>query len=96
MMNNNERIVFLDYLRVIACFMVMIVHACEQFYFGADGGLLFASSGDAFWTTWIDSAVRPCVPLFVIASSYLLFPVTRPTGEFFRRRLTRVAVPFAL
>ena len=92
----SGRIVFLDYLRVIACMMVMVVHACECFYFGADGGLHYDSAGDAFWATWIDSAVRACVPLFVIASSYLLFPVTRPTGEFFRRRLVRVVVPFVI
>ena len=95
-MEDNNRIVFLDYLRVIACFMVMVVHACECFYFGADGGLHYDSAGDAFWATWIDSAVRACVPLFVIASSYLLFPVTKPTGEFFKRRLVRVVVPFVI
>ena len=91
-----KRIAFLDCLRVFACLMVMFVHACEQFYFGDDGGLFFASKGDAFWVTLIDSACRASVPLFVIASSYLLFPLTKPTGEFFRRRFVRVVVPFAV
>jgi len=95
-MNDAKRIVFLDYLRVFACLMVMFVHACEQFYFGADGGFLIKTADDGFWVTAIDSACRASVPLFVLASSYLLFPVTRPTGEFFRRRLVRVAVPFVL
>ena len=27
-----KRIVFLDYLRVFACFLVMVVHASENFY----------------------------------------------------------------
>ena len=76
--------------------MVMFVHACEQFYFGADGGLYFASKGDAFWVTAIDSACRAAVPLFVMASSYLLFPLTKPTGAFFARRFTRVVIPFVL
>ena len=31
-----ERIVFLDYVRVFACFLVMVVHASENFY-GAEG-----------------------------------------------------------
>lgn len=93
---SSERVVFLDYLRVAACFMVMVMHACEQYYFGADGGLSIASRRDAFWVTLLDSAVRAAVPLFVIASSYLLFPVTRPTGEFFCRRARRVLLPFAL
>ena len=91
-----QRIVFLDYLRVFACLMVMLVHACEQYYFNAEGCLHFASKGDAFWVSAIDSACRASVPLFVMASSYLLFPLTRPTGEFFRRRLARVVVPFVV
>ncbi len=93
--NQAGRIVFLDYLRVIACLMVMVVHACEPFYLGGEGTFIF-SRWEAAWATAIDSAVRACVPLFVMASAYLLFPVTRPTGEFFRRRLVRVAVPFAI
>ena len=28
----KERIAFVDYIRVIACLLVMIVHASEQFY----------------------------------------------------------------
>lgn len=27
-----KRIVFLDYVRVFACFLVMVVHASENFY----------------------------------------------------------------
>ena len=28
----GKRIVFLDYMRVIACFMVIMVHSCEFFF----------------------------------------------------------------
>ena len=31
------RIVFLDYLRFIACFMVILVHCIEPFYLGGEG-----------------------------------------------------------
>lgn len=93
---NDKRIVFLDYLRVIAIFMVMVVHCCEQFYFNGDGDFHIASAGDAFWVTFFDSAVRSCVPLFVMASAYLLFPVTKPTAAFLPRRILRVFVPFAV
>ena len=44
---SNNRVVFLDYLRVIAIFMVMLVHVCECYYFGPDGGFLIESKGDA-------------------------------------------------
>ena len=27
-----NRVVFLDYVRVFACFLVMVVHASENFY----------------------------------------------------------------
>ena len=36
MNSKNERIVFIDYIRVVACFLVMLVHASENFY-GASG-----------------------------------------------------------
>ncbi|MDE6086205.1 MAG: acyltransferase, partial [Muribaculaceae bacterium] len=31
-----KRIVFLDYVRVVSCFLVMLVHASENYY-GAPG-----------------------------------------------------------
>lgn len=30
----EQRIVFIDYFRIIACFLVMLVHASESFYAG--------------------------------------------------------------
>ena len=93
MHGQSQRIVFLDYLRVVACFMVILVHACEPFYL--DGvGTYIANANDAFWVTAIDSALRCAVPLFVMTSSYLLFPVQGSTSDFFRRRLTKIVVPF--
>ena len=32
----EQRIVFIDYIRVIACFLVMLVHASENFYAADD------------------------------------------------------------
>ena len=95
-MQEQKRIVFLDYLRVIACFMVMVIHSCEPFYLGGEAPnvTFIANRGDAFWIAFVESICRVCVPLFVMASSYLLFPLTKPTGAFFRRRLGRIVVPF--
>jgi len=94
----KDRIPFLDWLRVVACFMVMAIHAAENFYLGGESPnvTLIASRTDAMWVTLTECICRVCVPLFVIASSYLLFPVSRPAGEFFKRRLARVFVPFAV
>ena len=76
--------------------MVMAIHAAENFYLGGEAPnvTFIASRGDAAWVALTESVCRVCVPLFVIASSYLLFPVSRPAGAFFKRRLARVVVPF--
>lgn len=96
MVMDEKRIVFLDWLRVIACFLVMLVHACEAFYFNDAGETCFRSLSDARWACGLDSPCRAAVPLFVMTSSFLLFPLRRSTGEFFRRRLVRVLVPFLI
>lgn len=88
----ESRIVFLDWLRVIACFMVMLVHSIEPFYLD-DAGTYIATLSDGFWCTVLNSPLRSAVPLFVIASSYLLFPLRQPTVQFFRRRIRRVLLP---
>lgn len=93
---SNNRVVFLDYLRLAACFMVMIIHAVEPFYFDGEMNLHIATRSDAIWVSLIDSAARACVPLFVMTSCYLLFPLKVPTRDFFRRRATRILVPFIL
>ena len=91
----KERVVWIDWLRIVACLFVIMTHCCECFYFG-DGGAQILTKTDAIWVTLLNTFTRACVPLFVIASSYLQFPVHYPTGEFFRRRLVRVLVPFAI
>lgn len=91
----NDREVWVDWMRVLACFMVMVVHSTEPFYLGGDGGQILTRA-DMWWSAAFDSMVRMCVPLFIIASSYLQFPLRYSTGEFFKRRAVRVLVPFAL
>ena len=90
-----EREIWLDWMRVAACLMVMVVHATEPFYLGGDGSLILTQT-DAFWASFFDSFVRACVPLFIIASSYLQFPLHYSSEEFFRRRAVRILVPFVL
>lgn len=91
----QKRIVWLDWMRITACLMVMVVHSTEPFYLGGEGARILSQT-DAVWASFFDSFVRACVPLFIITSSYLLFPVTVPTGSFFRRRAGRLLVPFVV
>ena len=91
----RPREVWVDWMRVAACFMVMLVHGTEPFYLGGEGSLILTRT-DAFWASFFDSFVRACVPLFIVASSYLQFPLHYSTGEFFRRRAVRIIVPFVI
>lgn len=98
---NNGRIVFVDYIRVIACFLVMLVHASENFYAADSSGLagnvsMLANESNRFWVAFYDGFVsRTCVPLFIIVSAFLLVPMKpgMSMGEFYRKRFTRILPP---
>ncbi|MBO7604056.1 MAG: acyltransferase [Bacteroidales bacterium] len=90
----EKREIWLDWLRVTACFLVMMTHSCEPFYLGGEGSLILTRS-DALWVSVLNVLPRACVALFVFASSYLQFPLHYSTGEFFRRRAVRILIPFA-
>ena len=52
--NQSGRIVFIDYIRVVACFLVMLVHASENFYAADSSGLagnvsMLANESNRFW-----------------------------------------------
>lgn len=94
-LKTDNRVVWVDWMRVAACFMVFVVHATEPFYLGGQGSQILTEA-DAYWASLFDSLVRACVPLFIVASSYLQFPLHYSSGEFLRRRVVRVLVPFVL
>ena len=97
----RERIVFIDYIRVVACFLVMLVHASENFYGADSSGLagnvsMLATEANRFCVAFYDGGVaRTCVPLFIVVSSFLLAPM-RPEqtmSDFYRRRFLRIIPP---
>jgi len=100
----EKRIVFADWLRVVACFLVMLVHASENFYGADDSGLagntaMLANEANRFWVAFFDGGVsRTCVPLFIIISSYLLVPMKPGMGmrEFYKKRFTRILPPMLI
>ncbi len=101
---SKERIVFIDYIRVVACFLVMLVHASENFY-GADAsGLagnvsMLANESNRFWVAFYDGGLaRTCVPLFIVVSSFLLVPL-RPDQSmsgFYRHRFLLILPPMII
>jgi len=91
----KQREIWLDWLRVAACFLVMLTHSAEPFYLGGDGSLILTHS-DAVWVAVLDVLSRAAVVLFVMASSYLQLPLHHTAGEFFRRRAVRILPPFLI
>ena len=100
----KQRIIFIDYLRVIACFLVMLVHASENFYADVSTGLAgpvarLANETNRFWVAFYDGSIaRSCVPLFMIASAFLLVPLNDGVTmtQFYKRRFLRILPPFIL
>ena len=97
-----KRIAFLDYVRVFACFLVMLVHASENFY-GAAGSTdmvgpqsFLQNEGDRLWVSVYDGFSRMSVPLFMIVSAYLLAPMKKGQScwQFYRKRFLRIMPPF--
>lgn len=98
----NKRIVFLDYVRVFACFLVMLVHASENYY-GAPGSTdmagpqaFLANETDRFWVSLYDGFSRMSVPLFMIVSAFLLVPMKEgmTAVDFYKRRAFRIIPSF--
>lgn len=82
-----------DLLRVIAIYMVMQIHTGEFEYIAPNGGVLHTAA--AWAVGWTNSLLRVCVPLFVMISGFFLFPVG-DERKFFRKRFTRVLIPFVV
>ena len=97
-----KRIVFLDYVRVFACFLVMLVHASENYY-GAVGSTdmvgpqaYLATEADRLWVSVYDGFSRMSVPLFMIVSAFLLTPMKeeQTMWQFYKHRFARILPPF--
>lgn len=82
---------WIDSLRVLACFLVVLAHCCDPFVGNAAQSMSDFRTG-AFWGT----LTRPSVPLFAMISGALLLPVRMEMGAFYKRRLKRVAIPLVV
>lgn len=89
-MNQRKNIAWVDLLRVLACFLVVFSHSCDPFV------ARFDSDYEAFLQgCGLGSAVRCCVPLFVMMTGVLLFPVQTSLGAFYSKRIKRLLLPLA-
>ena len=90
-LNQRPHIVWLDVLRFVAIFMVLISHSADPFNASVE-----ARTNPDFnlWGSAFGSLVRACVPLFVMMTGLLLLPVKQEMGSFYKKRISRVLYPF--
>lgn len=86
----RPHLMWVDALRVLACFMVVMAHGCDAFVG------LFDANPQAFLTgSAIGSLMRPCVPLFVMMTAVLIMPVGKDMtlARFYAKRVGRILWP---
>lgn len=91
MAQTKERVVWLDMLKLIAIFMMIAVHCTDN--------VTPEERSEPWYNLWgsiYGSFLRPAIPLFVMVTGALLLPVRQQMGEFWRKRLTRLVVPFLI
>ena len=90
---SSHRIVWVDVLRFIAIFMVIAIHCSDPFNVSPEAR---SNPEFNFWGTLYGSFLRPCVPLFVMITGLLLLPVKLSIGDFYKKRLLRIFIPFVV
>lgn len=86
---SRPRIDWPDTIRFFACVMVILAHSIDPYVFTADAKVSTIIS-------CMVTAVRPCVPFFIMLSGALLLPMRGTSEDFFKRRFSRVLIPFFL
>ena len=90
----SKREFSLDLLRVLACFLVIWQHVTEVYYIGPD--FTVPTHDEMPLIGWMNSMTPIEVPLFVMISGYFLLPLKMDVGAFFKRRFTRILIPFVV
>lgn len=84
----KEQIVWLDYLRILACFLVVLSHSTDPFTVQVGNNIAEYNTA-----VYVGSLVRSCVPLFVMISGVLLFPLNGSLSQFYSKRFKRILLP---
>jgi len=87
----NERVLWADYLRVLGTISVIFLHISANIV------SQYGNIPSGFWWTGniYDSAVRFCVPIFVMLTGALLLNEEVEISKFLKRRVIRVVLPLA-
>lgn len=77
-----KRVLYLDIIRILACVMIIAMHAP------------IPNTGLSSYVLSIDSLLTaPGIGLFIMVSGALLLPVNMPTEQFLKKRFTKIVFP---
>lgn len=85
----KQRIMYLDFLKVIAIFL-MVANHCVDNVTPAERALPWYN----LWGSVYNSFTRPAIPLFMMVTGILLLPTKMDMGSFYKKRISRVLIPF--
>lgn len=85
----DNRIIYLDYLRVIATVAVMMLHVAAQHWYTSDIRSLNWHVFNVY-----DGATRWCVPVFVMISGALFLPRDVSTKTLYKKYILRLVVAY--
>jgi surface polysaccharide O-acyltransferase-like enzyme len=88
MQSKPAHIYWIDLVRVVAVFQVILIHLSFVIFFKED-----FSSANSQAANFYDSFSRMSVPLFIMVSGYLLLGKSEPINDFFRKRFVKVGIP---
>ncbi len=84
-----ERVAWVDVLRILACFLVIVSHSCDPFV-----GQFGDNHSEFLTGAFIGAIARVSVPLFVMITGVLLLPIQMEMTSFYKRRARRLLLPF--
>lgn len=88
---DGKRIIWLDLVKFVAIFMMIAVHCTDN--------VTPAERSEPWYNLWgsfYGSFMRPAIPLFVMVTGALLLPVKQNMAFFYKKRITRLVVPFLI
>lgn len=85
----KQRIIYLDFLKVIAIFLMVASH-CVDNVTPAERALPWYN----LWGSVYNSFTCPAIPLFMMVTGILLLPTKMDMGSFYKKRISRVLIPF--
>ncbi|WP_434601421.1 acyltransferase family protein [Pseudomonas sp. Z4-7] len=88
---NNETHFWIHLVKLVAIVMVVLLHVAAPYHYQLN------TIGPSNWAVvnLYEAIVRPCVPLFFMASGFLLLNLDEPATKFFFKRFSRIAIPLA-